>query len=102
MLWEHVQAGSIPVIRILLRKKGSGVWLSLARALDLGSRGRRFESCHPDLKAVTYVAAFFWLYVKCWGARCCAPAPTLTLELFLCFSINEVYLGMTKKPSLLI
>ena len=26
----------------------SGVWLSLARALDLGSRGRRFESCHPD------------------------------------------------------
>ena len=27
----------------------NGVWLSLARALDLGSRGRRFESCHPDL-----------------------------------------------------
>ena len=26
-----------------------GVWLSLARALDLGSRGRRFESCHPDI-----------------------------------------------------
>ena len=26
----------------------TGVWLSLARALDLGSRGRRFESCHPD------------------------------------------------------
>lgn len=26
-----------------------GVWLSLARVLDLGSRGRRFESCHPDL-----------------------------------------------------
>ena len=26
-----------------------GVWLSLARALDLGSRGRRFESCHPDV-----------------------------------------------------
>ena len=25
-----------------------GVWLSLARALDLGSRGRRFESCHPE------------------------------------------------------
>ncbi len=36
------RAGSIPVIRI------SGVWLSLARVLDLGSRGRRFESCHPD------------------------------------------------------
>lgn len=28
--------------------KTNGVWLSLARALDLGSRGRRFESCHPD------------------------------------------------------
>ena len=28
--------------------KPFGVWLSLARALDLGSRGRRFESCHPD------------------------------------------------------
>ena len=30
--------------------KPFGVWLSLARALDLGSRGRRFESCHPDLQ----------------------------------------------------
>ncbi len=29
--------------------KKIGVWLSLARALDLGSRGRRFESCHPGL-----------------------------------------------------
>ena len=26
----------------------TGVWRSLAIALDLGSRGRRFESCHPD------------------------------------------------------
>ena len=32
--------------------KLSGVWLSLARALDLGSRGRRFESCHPDFAGV--------------------------------------------------
>ena len=35
----------------VIRKKNllnNGVWLSLARALDLGSRGRRFESCHPD------------------------------------------------------
>ena len=31
-------------------KKISGVWLSLARAPDLGSGGRRFESCHPDSK----------------------------------------------------
>ena len=30
----------------------NGVWLSLARALDLGSRGRRFESCHPDFAGV--------------------------------------------------
>ena len=30
------------------RIKGTGVWLSLARAPDLGSGGRRFESCHPD------------------------------------------------------
>ena len=29
-----------------------GVWLSLARVLDLGSRGRRFESCHPDYAGV--------------------------------------------------
>ncbi len=27
----------------------NGVWLSLARVPDLGSGGRRFESCHPDL-----------------------------------------------------
>jgi hypothetical protein len=26
-----------------------GVWLSLARALGSGPRGRRFKSCHPDL-----------------------------------------------------
>ena len=26
-----------------------GVWLSLARALRSGRRGRRFKSCHPDL-----------------------------------------------------
>ena len=34
----------------------SGVWLSLARALDLGSRGRRFESCHPDFKTKTLLS----------------------------------------------
>ena len=33
-----------------------GVWLSLARALDLGSRGRRFESCYPDCGMVQLVA----------------------------------------------
>ena len=42
------------IIILALRNRANarnknGVWLSLARALDLGSRGRRFESCHPDL-----------------------------------------------------
>ena len=32
------------------KKASDGVWLSLARAPDLGSGGRRFESCHPDAK----------------------------------------------------
>ena len=27
-----------------------GVWLSLARAPGLGPGGRRFESCHPDMR----------------------------------------------------
>ena len=41
------------IIILALRNRANarnknGVWLSLARALDLGSRGRRFESCHPD------------------------------------------------------
>ena len=41
------------IIILALRNRANarnknGVWLSLARALDLGARGRRFESCHPD------------------------------------------------------
>ena len=28
----------------------TGVWLSLARAPGLGPGGRRFESCHPDMR----------------------------------------------------
>ncbi len=39
------------VVEEMTTGKNIGVWLSLARALDLGSRGRRFESCHPDLYA---------------------------------------------------
>ena len=31
-------------------KEKYGVWLSLARAPGLGPGGRRFESCHPDLR----------------------------------------------------
>ena len=43
------------IIILALRNRANarnknGVWLSLARALDLGSRGRRFESCHPDFQ----------------------------------------------------
>ena len=38
-------------------QKSNGVWLSLARVPDLGSGGRRFESCHPD-----FVILFFVLY----------------------------------------
>ena len=40
-----------------------GVWLSLARVPDLGSGGRRFESCHPDLKAlicINYAGVVQW------------------------------------------
>ena len=31
------------------------MWLSLARAPDLGSGGRRFESCHPDARGCSSV-----------------------------------------------
>ena len=40
---------TLALLRDKKNKYSNGVWLSLARALDLGSRGRRFESCHPDL-----------------------------------------------------
>ena len=39
---------TLALLRDKKNKYNNGVWLSLARALDLGSRGRRFESCHPD------------------------------------------------------
>ena len=39
---------TLALLRDKKNKYSNGVWLSLARALDLGSRGRRFESCHPD------------------------------------------------------
>ena len=32
------------------------MWLSLVRALHWGCRGRKFESCHPDLKSKQLVA----------------------------------------------
>ena len=53
--YKKVLTDSTPynIIILALRNRANarnknGVWLSLARALDLGSRGRRFESCHPD------------------------------------------------------
>ena len=51
------------IIILALRNRANarnknGVWLSLARALDLGSRGRRFESCHPDLN--THAGVVQW------------------------------------------
>ena len=49
MALERVCKAFERMLYIFLYKKiYIGVWLSLARALDLGSRGRRFESCHPD------------------------------------------------------
>ena len=38
----------------------TGVWLSLARVPDLGSGGRRFESCHPDFINLTVAAMQVW------------------------------------------
>ncbi len=53
------------IIILALRNRANarnknGVWLSLARALDLGSRGRRFESCHPDLQLNIYAGVVQW------------------------------------------
>ena len=53
------------IIILALRNRANarnknGVWLSLARALDLGSRGRRFESCHPDLQLNNYAGVVQW------------------------------------------
>ncbi len=39
----------LPTTRIDLKIKGNGAWLSLARALRSGRRGRGFESHRPDL-----------------------------------------------------
>ncbi len=44
------------VVRQRTGNKETGVWLSLARVPDLGSGGRRFESCHPDFKLNNYFA----------------------------------------------
>ena len=56
---KKVLTDSTPYNKIILALRNranarnkNGVWLSLARALDLGSRGRRFESCHPDFAGV--------------------------------------------------
>ena len=44
-------AGRHPLCRVRLSTYVlifNGVWLSLVRARVLGTRGRRFESCHPN------------------------------------------------------
>ena len=54
MTTDQKVAGSIPTGRAILLKNSSRWELifrdvaQLGSALDLGSRGRRFESCHPD------------------------------------------------------
>ena len=60
---KKVLTDGIPynIIILALRNRANarnknGVWLSLARALDLGSRGRRFESCHPDFTTLNNYA----------------------------------------------
>ena len=64
---KKVLTDGIPynIIILALRNRANarnknGVWLSLARALDLGSRGRRFESCHPDLQLNNYAGVVQW------------------------------------------
>ena len=47
----HGCAGSnevAPRVRVDVRRFPTGAWLSLARALGSGPRGRRFESSRPD------------------------------------------------------
>ena len=43
----------------------NGVWLSLARALVLGTRGRKFESCHADDELIVLIiykkGEYIWL-----------------------------------------
>ena len=50
--------GSIP-------RASTGMWRSLVGVLDLGSRGRRFESCHPSC-----VCSSIGRAAACGAARC--------------------------------
>ena len=52
--------GSTPIGRVLLREVAQ-----FGRALGLGPRGRRFESCLPDSK------------IKIWGLSSAGRAPAL-------------------------
>ena len=48
MTTDQKVAGSIPTGRAILIKNEYRDVAQLGSALDLGSRGRRFKSCHPD------------------------------------------------------
>ena len=55
--------GSTPIGRVLLREVAQ-----FGRALGLGPRGRRFESCLPDRN---------FNYIKIWGLSSAGRAPAL-------------------------
>ena len=63
-LWQNDIIG-LALRETLIAISNIGVWLSLARALDLGSRGRRFESCHPD---IFFTNSLWWVW-RSWLAR---------------------------------
>ena len=60
------------------KKREYGVWLSLARAPDLGSGGRRFESCHPDICGCSSVVEHQPSKLDMW-VRFPSPASTLIM-----------------------
>ena len=62
------------------KKARNGVWLSLARAPDLGSGGRRFESCHPDACGCSSVVEHQPSKLDMW-VRFPSPASILNIEL---------------------
>ena len=63
MTTDQEVMGSTPIGRVLLREVAQ-----LGRALGLGPRGRRFESCLPDRN---------FNYIKIWGLSSAGRAPAL-------------------------
>jgi hypothetical protein len=55
IIWECNVGGVPRYIPLIKDSECNGAWLSLARALEWGSRGRQFESVRPDLnERLTY------------------------------------------------